>query len=156
LALTTAANLTPDGTAIVLDQHNTPPGSSVHKTFKKTGRAIIIPLSDAARTICLRLKLKHSDGPLFRTARGLPWTKHRLANIVLHYAKRAGLKGKFMPYSARHSRATALLEAGVPDVDVAALLNNTPAVIHRNYSHVAARVERLRALANKHSPAAAS
>lgn len=155
LAIATAANLTPDGDAFVFDAHNTPDASSVHKTFKKTGRALIVPLPDAARDVCVRLREKRPAGPLFLTARGLPWNKLRLANTVRHYAKRAGLEGRFMAYSCRHSRATSLLEAGVADHDVAALLGNTPAVIHKNYSHVAARVGRLLDLANKHAPKAA-
>ena len=88
-------------------------------------------------------------GPLFRTPTGLSWTELRLANVVLHYAKRAGLKGRFTAYSCRHTRATALLEQGHSDTDVAAILGNTPAVIHKNYSHVAAKVDRLRELLNR-------
>src|SRR5262249_40904989 len=95
LAIATAANLTDDVTALVFDEHNTDPKSDVHKTFKKSGRALVVPLSDAAREVCVRLKLKHPEGQLFRTPRGLPWNKHRLANTVRHYAERAGLKGRF-------------------------------------------------------------
>ena len=92
---------------------------------------------------------RHPTGPLFRTPTGLPWTAVRLANVVLHYAKQAGLEGRFTAYSCRHTRATALLEAGHTDTDVAAILGNTPGVIHRSYSHVAAKVNRLRDLLNK-------
>ena len=154
LALATAANLTGDCTVLVFDEHNTDPKSDIHKTFKKTGRALVVPLTDTAREVCARLKLKHPDGPLFRTPTGLPWNKNRLANMVLHYAKRAGLKGRFMAYSARHSRTTTLLESGVSDVDVAAIMGNTPSIIHRNYSHLAARYDRLCGIMNQHSPAA--
>jgi integrase len=111
----------------------------------------VVPLTDVAREVCLRLREKHPQGPLFRTPRGLHWDKHRLANTVRHYAKQAGLEGRFMAYSARHTRTTTRLEAGVSDVDVAAIMGNTPAVIHKNYSHVTARVERLRDIVNKHS-----
>jgi integrase len=141
-----------DGKALTFGAHNTSPGSGTHKTFKKTGRALIVPLPDAARTVCQRLKQERPTGPLFRTPQGLPWNKHRLANLILHYAKRAGLEGRFMAYSCRHSRATALLEDGVSDSDVAGIMGNTPQVIHRNYSHVYARVERLREIANRHAP----
>jgi site-specific recombinase XerD len=73
---------------------------------------------------------------------------------VGHYAKRAGLKERFMAYSARHSRATTLIEEGVSDTDAAAILGNTPAVINKHYSHVHARYNRLREIVNRHSPAA--
>lgn len=154
LSIATAGNLEQGGEAFVFDGHNTPDGSSVHKAFKRTGRALVVPLSDAARDVCLRLAQKHPEGPLFRTARGDAWNKLRIANTVRHYAKRAGLEGRFMAYSCRHSRATTLLEAGLSDGDVAAIIGNTPAQVARTYSHVAARVNRLRDLANKHSPAA--
>jgi integrase len=154
LALAMAVNLAEDGTALVFDEHNTDPASSVHKAFKKTGRALVVPLTDAPRDVCLRLRLRHPEGPLFRTANGLPWYKHRLANMVRYYAKRAGLEGRFMAYSARHSRTTALLESGVSDVDVAAIMGNTPAIIHKNYSHIAACDARQREILNRHSPAA--
>lgn len=149
LSRATAANLTEDGNALLFADWNTEPGSAVHKTFKATGRPLVVPLTDAARAVVLRLIDRHQIGPLFRTPTGLPWTDMRLANTVLHYAKRAGLKGRFTAYSCRHTRATALLEAGHSDTDVAAILGNTPGVIHKNYSHVAAKVNRLRDIMNR-------
>ena len=149
LSRAAAANLTDDGNALLFADWNTAEGSAVHKTFKATGRPLVVPLPDAAREIVHRLAAEYPTGPLFRTPTGLPWTDLRLANTVLHYAKRAGLKGRFTAYSCRHTRATALLEAGHSDTDVAAILGNTPGVIHRNYSHVAAKVNRLRDLLNR-------
>jgi integrase len=149
LVRATAANLTEGATALIFTDSNTEPGSPVHKTFKQTGRPLVVPLTDAARDVVLRLASERPEGRLFRTPTGLPWTDLRLANTVLHYAKRAGLKGRFTAYSCRHTRATALLEAGHTDTDVAAILGNSPGVIHRNYSHVAAKVNRLRDLMNR-------
>ncbi|OWK35509.1 tyrosine-type recombinase/integrase [Fimbriiglobus ruber] len=149
LSRASKANLTEDGNALMFADWNTEAGSAVHKTFKQTGRPLVVPLTDAARVIVHRLAEKYPDGPIFRTPTGLPWTDLRLANTVLHYAKRAGLKGRFTAYSCRHTRATALLEQGHSDTDVAAILGNTPGVIHRNYSHVAAKVNRLRDLLNQ-------
>lgn len=149
LARATAANLTADGNALLFADWNTEPGSAVHKTFKATGRPLVVPLTDAARAVVLRLIDTHPVGAIFRTPTGLPWTEVRLASTVLHYSKRAGLKGRFTAYSCRHTRATALLEAGHSDTDVAAILGNSPGVIHKNYSHVAAKVNRLRDILNR-------
>jgi integrase len=149
LSRATKAHLTEDGNALLFADWNTEEGSAVHKTFKQTGRPLVVPLTDLAKAVCNRLAKQYPEGPLFRTPTGLPWTELRLANTVLHYAKRAGLKGRFTAYSCRHTRATALLEAGHTDTDVAAILGNTPGVIHRNYSHVAAKVNRLRDMLNK-------
>lgn len=148
LSRATAANLTEDGNALLFADWNTPAGSAVHKTFKATGRPLVVPLTDAARDVVLRLVDVYPDGPIFRTPTGLPWSDVRLASTVLHYAERAGLKGRFSAYACRHTRATALLEAGHTDTDVAAIMGNTPGVIHKNYSHVAAKVNRLRDLLN--------
>ena len=149
LSRATKQHLTEDGNALLFADWNTEEGSAVHKTFKKTGRPLAVPLTDAAKEIVERLAEKYPEGPLFRTPTGLPWTDLRLANTVLHYAKQAGLQGRFTAYSCRHTRATALLEAGHTDTDVAAILGNTPGVIHKNYSHVAAKVNRLRDLLNR-------
>jgi integrase len=143
LSRATARNVTEDGKALFFADWNSDPGSEVHKTFKRTGRPLVVPLPSPARGVVAKLKACHPEGPLFRTPRGLPWTDVRLANVVRHYAARAGLKGRFTAYGCRHARATALLEQGMSDVDVAAVLGNTPGVIHRNYSHVAANVDRL-------------
>jgi integrase len=129
--------------AFVLTADNTPPGSAVHKTFKATGRPLVIPLPDEARDIVLRLAVKHPKGPLFRTPTGLPWDAVKLATLIRHYAVKAGLQGRLSAYSLRHTRATQLLEAGMNLTDVAATLGNTPQVVARNYSHVAANVDRL-------------
>jgi integrase len=152
LSRATAANLTHEGSAFIFTDSNTESGTPVHKTFKQTGRPLVVPLTDVARDIVQRLLVKNPTGPLFLTPSGLPWTDLRLANTVLHYAKRAGLKGRFTAYSCRHTRATTLLEAGHSDTDVAAILGNTPGVIHRNYSHVAAKVGRLRDMLNQSRP----
>jgi integrase len=143
-----AANITEDGNALLFADWNTDEDSAVHKTFKQTGRPLVVPLTDRAKEICLRLSMINPTGPLFRTPKGLTWTDTRLANTVLHFTKRAGLQGRFTAYSCRHTRATALLEAGHSDTDVAAILGNTPGVIHKNYSHVAAKVNRLRDMLN--------
>jgi integrase len=149
LSRATKAHLTEDGNALIFADWNTEEGSAVHKTFKATGRPLVVPLPDAAKEIVKQLIATHPDGPIFRTPTGLAWNELRLANTVLHYAKQAGLKGRFTAYSCRHTRATALLEQGFGDTDVAAILGNTPGVIHRNYSHVAAKVNRLRDLLNQ-------
>jgi integrase len=148
LSRASAANLTDDRNAFLFADWNTEEDSAVHKTFKRTGRPLVVPLPDVAKKIVNRLVVQHRDGPIFRTPTGLPWTEVRLANTVLHYAKRAGLKGRFTAYSCRHTRATALLEQGHSDTDVAAILGNSPGVIHKSYSHVSAKVNRLRDLLN--------
>lgn len=151
LARATAAHVSPNGESLVFDEHNTPKGATVHKTFKRTGQALIVPLTDRAKDIVLRLARERPEGPLFLSPRGQPWTPTLLANTIRHYAKRSGLEGRFIAYSARHSVATELLEAGNTAVEVAAVLGNTAQVVERNYSHVAARAARQRDLLKRRS-----
>jgi integrase len=143
----TAANVYQDGKVLMFDASNTPPGSPPHKTYQRTGRPLVVPLPEAARRVVVRLAARYPNGPLFRSpGRGSAWTAVGLANVVAHYSRQAGLAGRFMAYACRHSKATSMLENGTSHGDVAAFLGNTPAVIHRNYSHVRANVDRLRAL----------
>ncbi|MFO0849051.1 MAG: tyrosine-type recombinase/integrase [Gemmataceae bacterium] len=143
LSRATAANVTADGKALLFADWNTEEGSAVHKTFKRTGRPLVVPLPGPAADVVARLVAKYPTGPLFRTPTGLEWTATNLATLVAHYAKRAGLDGRFTPYSCRHSRATHLLESGASLTDTAAILGNTPGVVDRNYSHVRANTDRL-------------
>ena len=135
----TAAHITADCRALVFDEHNTPKGAAIHKTFKRTGQALIVPLTPCAAEIVQRLAKEHPEGPLFRSPRGLKWTASRLASNIRNYAEKVGLKGRFVAYSARHSLATELLEDGRTSTEVAAVLGNTPKVVERNYSHVATK-----------------
>lgn len=149
LARATAKHVAAGGDALVFDEHNTPEGASVHKTFKRTGQALQVPLSDRAREIVLRLVKEHPTGPLFLSPRGSPWTASLLANTIRNYAKKVGLEGRFVAYSARHSLASDLLEEGNTSAIVAALLGNTARIVDRNYSHLAAEVKQLRPLLNR-------
>jgi integrase len=55
LSRATKANITEDGNALLFADWNTEAGSAVHKTFKATGRPLVVPLPDAAREIVIRL-----------------------------------------------------------------------------------------------------
>jgi integrase len=51
------------------------------------------------------------------------------------HLKRLGLAAKGFPHILRHTRATHLLQAGVPIYDVAKLLGDTIATVERVYGH---------------------
>lgn len=134
LCRATAADVSEDGRALVLTKH---------KTAKRKGVPLVVPLPGQAREVVARLAKAHPTGPLFRNSAGKGWASQNIYDTTARYAAKAGLGDRFTPYSCRHTRATRLLEAGVSDVDVAAILGNSPAVIHRHYSHVTARMGRL-------------
>jgi integrase len=153
----TARNLDVQQGVLWFDEWNTDPELPVHKTFKRTGRPLTVPLSNAALEVCRKLAQRHKEGPLFRTAKGLPWNSVRLANRIAWYAKKAGLKGRFMSYSARHTKATNLLLEGERDHDVATFLGQSnTAMLYRHYSHLGNRIQRLTDMANRHSTVTAN
>jgi integrase len=114
-----------------------------HKTADKTGRPLVIPLTDKAYEVCLRLAEKYPEGALFRTRTGRPWTSDLLGNRLWRLAEKSGVK--VLAYGYRHTRATELLEKGVPDAEVAAILGHTSTVmLYQHYGHLTARVDLLR------------
>ena len=109
-----------------------------------------------AAAVVARLAAGRADGPLFRNSHGRRWGENYFSRTLRKFTVPLGMGGRFTPYSCRHSRATEMLEQGMPDVDVAAVLGNSPAVIHRHYSHVAAKAGRLADLLNRSREAARS
>jgi len=120
-----------------------------HKTEKKTGRPLIVPLPPVVVELCKRLAIKYPEGPLFRTAKGEPWYASKLASRILWYKKRLNLD--VIAYGYRHSVATELLEKGVPDAHVAAVLGHQDtAMIYRHYGHLGSKIKTLRDILTEH------
>jgi hypothetical protein len=62
------------------------------------------------------------------------------------------LKGRLIAYSARHSTATRLLEKGVPDAQVAAILGHkNTAMLYKHYGHLGDKIQKLTDLIGEHS-----
>jgi integrase len=120
-----------------------------HKTSKKTGKPLVVPLSSVVVDICKRLAKKYPEGPLFRTKKGEPWNPTKLASRILWYKKKIGVD--VIAYGYRHTVATELLEAGVPDAQVAAILGHgNTAMIYRHYSHLGSKMTQLRGVMETH------
>jgi integrase len=93
-----------------------------HKTYANTGRPLVIPLTQAALDVLLRLAAKYPEGPLFRTRHGLPMTGGRLSCAIGDIKRRKGLSltGNPIAYGLRHTLATELPSKDMPDAKVAA------------------------------------
>ncbi|OAI46881.1 hypothetical protein AYO44_10520 [Planctomycetaceae bacterium SCGC AG-212-F19] len=116
-----------------------------HKTARKTGRNKIVTLTDTMLALCQKLCLKHPDGPIFRTRQGQPWTTIAFCHRMDYWAKKLKLKGKPTAYYYRHTFTTTGLEKGISDTLVAAALGHAnTTMLHKNYSHVAAKVDVIR------------
>jgi integrase len=148
----TARNFFSENGVWMFDASNTEPGSSVHKTFKKTGKPLIVPLTAAVVELCEELVKKYPTGPLFRTRRGHAWTPNNIVKHFRHWRKVLLKEGKEMPdrvyaYCYRHQLATDLLERGEPDTQVAALLGHQGTrMLHQHYSGVTGKSRSVREL----------
>jgi integrase len=150
LSRATAAHLAPDGLSLVYSERTTAPGQTVHKSYRKTGREAVYVLPPPAAEVVARLASLHPAGPLFYGPKGRPWSATMLSKAVGRAGKRAGLGGRFVGYSLRHTLGTRIVTAGGTLEMAAAVLNNTPAVVARNYNHarsdVGAKLAVLRSL----------
>lgn len=118
-----------------------------HKT-KRAGKTRVLFLSTAALAILKSQAERYSSGSLFRGQRGEAFS---IQAIVCRFMRISTRIGKTVTsYGYRHSFATRALQQGVPDTHVAALLGHaSTAVLHKNYSHVAANGRLLREVADK-------
>lgn len=141
----TAKNFNAEAGVWVFDEHNTDAGSSVHKSYKKTGRALIVPLTPTVVTLCNELVKKYPEGRLFRTRRGRPWRPGYIIKRFILWRQKLVEEGVEMPdtifaYCYRHQLGTYLLEQGESDTLVAAVLGHKGTkVLHEHYSGVTAR-----------------
>jgi integrase len=124
-----------------------------HKTGKKTGRALVVPLTPTVVDICARLCAEHSRGPIYRTPTGLPWKIDNFGKRFEGWKRKAGIEAPITPYWYRHHLATKLLEDGVSDSDVAAILGHADTrTLHLHYSHLTSNSRRLRDILARHTP----
>lgn len=107
-----------------------------HKTRRKTGADRVIHFSAAAAEVLESQRDRYSEGHLFRTRCGNPYSGPAIVKRMAAISKRCGFRA--IAYGAgRHSFATKALCGGVPDTVVAAILGHTStAMVHKNYSHV--------------------
>jgi integrase len=149
-------NLDEENGCLVFAPHNALPDHPIHKTYKRTGEPLFVPLSDAALAICKRLNEKclaegDPNGYLFKSKSGGPIHPKRLSQLTCDHAKRRGLKGKMFNYAARHTRATEMLEDGFTDMEVAKNLGlRDGRMVYRHYGHLGANAAKLRENLNRH------
>jgi integrase/recombinase XerC len=136
VAKITAENFDPDGGVVVLTQH---------KTKKKTGRDRVLYLTPDAVELLKKQREKYPTGHLLRTKYGRPWKPVLLVRAMDSTRKKAGVKGVTL-YHYRHTAATDLLLAGVPDSHVAEVLGHKGTrTLHAHYSHLQGKADVMRA-----------
>jgi integrase len=113
-----------------------------HKTSHK-GKPRVIHLTDEALAILTARRDRHPDGPLFRNSRGAPWRLNAVVNRLWRLNRKLGTK--VTSYAGRHTFATDLLAAGVPDAHVAELLGHVgTGMLAKHYSHLNSRARVLK------------
>lgn len=104
----------------------------------------LIYLTKRAEEIVRILVLRRPEGPLFRNADGKPWDAQNFNCRFFRLEKKLGTK--YAMTAIRHSFATRLLEAGVDNLTVSALLGHADGsmVLSRTYSHIGEKSDFLR------------
>jgi hypothetical protein len=88
------------------------------------------------------------SGALFRGSTGRTLSMSGV-NARWRNLREMGLVRTGTVYALRHSCVTRMLESGVSETDVAALLGTSTTMIARTYSHVSANLTRLRGLVDR-------
>jgi integrase len=127
-----------------------------HKTYAKTVTPLVIPLPRAAMELLERLCREHPSGPVFLTKTGRPMSGQRLSESVdkLKGALRARgvvFKGNPFAYGCRHTVATELVKAEMPDAKVAAVLGHKDTkMLYHHYSHLLGESQALAEQMDRH------
>jgi integrase len=134
VARVTAGNFNPEAGTWTFDEH---------KTSKKTGRKRVVLLVPELVVLCQQLAERFPDGPLFRNTKGRPWS---VKAVIKRFHRLQGKLGiRCIAYGCRHSFATTLLQTGMADHDVAALLGHVgTTMLHKHYAHLLSDTRRLR------------
>lgn len=105
-----------------------------HKTAKKTGRPRRIYVGEKLQQLLLESLAGRTEGPLFLTPRGLPWTTAALSQAFARARKASGTSGELVLYLARHEHATVMVrEKGLEAA--ADALGHTSLDTTRRYDH---------------------
>ena len=111
--------------------------------FGKGGKRRIVPLGEVAlRHLEAHLAAQpaprrgSSNGLVFHSPRGTPWTRQMVWKLVGRYARSAGIPGPVYPHRLRHSFATHLLAGGADLRTVQTFLGHADIVTTEIYTHV--------------------
>jgi integrase len=123
-----------------IDQLEGTPGEMVivqteHKTARKTGMKRRILLSPQAEEIVREEIGDRAAGPIFLTARGLPWLRDRLSREFRRCRDHFGISKKIVLYSLRHELASLMIDAGADISEVKVQLGHTDIGTTQKYVH---------------------
>jgi integrase len=85
-----------------------------HKTGRRTGRSRTILLPGTIAEELRELARQRPTGPLLRNTKGDPWNPNTIEKRVRRLRRKLNLPDDVVPYAARHSFLTRLVETGTP------------------------------------------
>jgi integrase len=117
-----------------------------NKTRTSTGQPTRpVPLVPELLALSRRLIRANPSGPIFRNARGNPWTRNAIALGFRRLRARHGFGPEASAYAIRHRFAVEALRQGLSTSDLAALMGHTSTrLIDSTYGHWDEQVDRLR------------
>lgn len=106
-----------------------------HKTASKVGKSRVIPVGRKLAELIDESLGDRTEGPLFVTRKGLPWTTAKLSAQFRQCKRKAGIDDPaLVQYSARHEAATRICKtSGIRDA--AAILGHASITTTQRYDH---------------------
>jgi integrase len=116
---------------------------------ERTVERRVVPLTDEAFAICIRLAARNPDGSIFRNEFGGKWTRRaigkRFERLSRQMKIKHGWKESVSAYLVRHTWATEALERGVDPVTVATIMGHKDLTqLMKTYQHLKRKGEHLR------------
>ncbi len=115
------------------------------KTIKVHGKGDkerIVPLSQDLVKILKTYLNGRTEGYLFMSQKGKPFSPSAIQKMVKRYAQEAHLKKKISPHKLRHTFATLALEAGVNPFTLKELLGHSSLNTTLIYTHITPEISR--------------
>ena len=118
-----------------------------HKNAKK-GKKRVIYLTEGLRELFKRMCEEKPTGLLFHTRNGIAWNQGTAMKWI-RKAETVLAIPRFTVYSFRHAYISECLAKGMSAEIVAELVGNSPATIHKYYSHIDQKTDTLRSAAQR-------
>jgi integrase len=109
---------------------------SIGIRMPKTGKTKTIPLMAEVRAPIERQSRGLPAAPVFTMPDGKPWTAGELYRTFRTLRRLAGLPARYTTHTLRHTAASWMAEAGLPDSAIRHALGHSSVAMTARYSHV--------------------
>jgi integrase len=109
---------------------------SIGIRMPKVGKTKTVPLASDARAAIERQPRGLPAAPVFTMPDGKPWTAGELYTAFRTLRRLAGLPPRYSTHTLRHTAASWMAEAGLPDSAIRHALGHSSVAMTARYSHV--------------------